>query len=268
MAHTENMPAIYTHYAVANALFNTLPTNVKTDISPRLPLYFFGSQGADFCFFYYVFGKRSPNLGSYLHRANNGEVFRLLKSFSERSKNLYAYALGYITHYAADVVFHPYVYATAGNSYPKHSRLESALDVYFKPRLKYLPRENLFQKPSLDEITELYILYASIAKKSGFPPLIKQNFERAIFLFNASPPTSSTLFRGEKRAYLNFACNTEKRVWAYPADQSIRRHDNAEELFKKAFLFAQNLADIFCFSVERHTPLPTDLFQKNFLTGL
>ncbi len=262
------MPAIYTHYAVAHALFQTLPAHIQQKITPFLPLYYFGSQGADFCFFYRVFGEKQPNLGSYLHRAGGYDAFQLLKKFSRHSHALFAYALGYLTHYAADATFHPYVYAMTGKSYTKHSRLEGALDWYFKPRLQNVSREILFQKPSRDEETELYILFSAIANKAGFPPMIKSHFSRAIFLFNAYPPISSAIYSNEKNVYIEYAINQEKRLWHYPADPNLSRNDNADELFDKAVIFAQTLAKEFCENIQNNTPLPFLLFGKNHLTGL
>ena len=268
MTHTEIMPAIYTHYAVANALFNNLPSHIQKKVKSHLSLYFFGAQGADFCFFYHVFGEKAPNLGSHLHRTNTYEVFRLLKAFSNRSNRLFAYALGYLTHYATDVTFHPYVYATAGSSYTKHTRLENALDVHFKPLLHALPQKRIFKKPSLEEEIELYILYAAIARKTNFPPLLKSSFSRAISLFNAYPPISSNLYRVENKAYLQYACNVEKRSWKHPSLSSVTRNDSADELFDKALSFAQELSASFCLALQENTPLPLSLFNKHFLTGV
>ena len=263
------MPAIYTHYAVAHALFNTLSPKKQAAVAPYLPLYYFGAQGADFCFFYHVFGKKTPNLGSQLHRKNVYEVFCLLKDFSERNPRLFAYALGYLTHYATDVTFHPYVYATAGNSYSKHSRLENAIDVHFKPLVHPLISQKILRKPTKEETEQLYLLYATIAKIIGFPALLPSHFFRAVALFNAYPPISSTLFQTKNSTFIDFACNKEKRPWRNPAAPlSQPKTDDADELFESALSFAQSATNVFFRAVGNDSPLPMDLFNKNFLTGL
>lgn len=263
------MPAIYTHYAVAHALFNTLSPKKQAVIAPYLPLYYFGAQGADFCFFYHVFGNKAQNLGSQLHRKNVYEVFCLLKDFSVRNPRLFAYALGYLTHYATDATFHPYVYATTGKSYSQHSRLENAMDAHFKPLIQPLITQKILRKPTKEETEQLYILYATIAKIIDFPALLPSNFFRAVALFNAYPPISSTLFQSKNSAYIDWACNKEKRSWRNPADQlSQPQTDGADELFEKALSFAQTAAAVFFRAVLNDLPLPMALFNKNFLTGL
>ena len=224
-------------------------------------------MGADFCFFYHVLGKKTPNLGSHLHRANSYEIFRLLKAFSCRSERLFAYAFGFLTHYAADATFHPYVYSQAGNSYAKHTRLENALDSYFKNFLSSERQKIFYQKPSNEEETELYILYAAIAKKTGFPPLEKTAFSRAISLFNAYPPIPNALPQRKSSPYLRYACNMEKRAWHPPSKPFVIRNDNAEELFQKTLAFAQEISVIFYHAVRENAPLPFPLFHKHFLKG-
>ncbi len=261
------MPAAYTHYAVANALLQQLPTPIKEKITPFLPIYFFGSQGADFCFFYREFSLKTTNLGSYLHREGGYNAFQALKKFAKHSPCLFAYAIGYITHYAADVTFHPYVYAKTGKSYSKHSRFESALDGYFKPKL-YGISQNIFRAPNKEEQLELYILYSAIASKAGFPPLIRSTFSRAISLFNAYPPITYTIFKGEQDAYFRYAINEEKLDWKYPANPDILRQDNADELFEKALSFAYEVSQEFCEKLQFNAILPRSLFGKHYLTGL
>ena len=98
------MPAAYTHFAVARETFLRLPQPLQNKIrSPEL--YFFGAQGADFCFFYRAFRPSEINFGRFLHNKGSYGFFRTLLPCAGRDGALFDYALGYLTHYAADCVF-------------------------------------------------------------------------------------------------------------------------------------------------------------------
>ena len=109
------MPAAYTHFSVAAEVFRRLPEEIRGNIS-SLRLYFFGAQVADYCFFYRAFRASEINFGRFLHNRGSFDFFKALLLFSDRNSDLFSYALGYITHYAADCIFHPYVYYLSGHS--------------------------------------------------------------------------------------------------------------------------------------------------------
>ncbi|MBQ8295102.1 MAG: zinc dependent phospholipase C family protein [Clostridia bacterium] len=266
------MPSFYTHYAIARNTFLSLPSDVQNRLRPHLPLYFFGAQGADFCFFYRAvrsFASNRQNFGSYLHRYGGRAVFTLMQTLSLRDSRLLAYALGYVTHYAADCTFHPFVYAMAGKSHVQHSRIENALDGYFKtldctidPYLQYFGKIL-----SNEDADDLFFLFAAIAAKTGFPPLVKRAFLRALSLFNSYMGIPSALFR-QNKPLLNMLLNENKKTWFYPADPTISSTDGANDLFKRSVSTAQHLTNEFLFSVKHQTPLSISLFNNNFLTGL
>ena len=264
------MPATYTHYLVAKNTLQRLPETRRSRISLFLPLYFFGAQGADFCFFYHSFTPKTPNFGSYLHRKGGFDAFSVLRLFSMNSSLIKAYALGFITHYATDFTFHPYVYSVSGKSPVTHNRLEYALDLYFKSNEKNNDEYAQYQKTALNETQkkELFYAYGAIAAKCGFPTLSYNSFLRAISLFNAYPPISSTLFKRKDTAFLQVAANEEKSPWTPPAEPNVIRKESAKELLELSVLKSVNLIDSFLFSVENKTPLPKKSFSKSFLTGL
>ena len=188
------MPTSYTHHYIASKALATLPSATKQIISLYLPLYFFGAQGADFCFFYAYLPRKKKNLGSYLHRQGGYPTFCVLKSLAARDLKMLAYTLGYATHYAADVTFHPHVYARAGTSLWKHARIESALD----ERIKAFPLNEkhvqLWGKGlTAEDEAVLFTAYSAIAVKCGFPALEKPAFLRAIERFNTYPHIPSVL---------------------------------------------------------------------------
>lgn len=242
------MPAAYTHHCVALETLALLPPAIQTKLRPHLPLYFFGAQGADFCFFYPILGGFSQNLGSYLHRKGGFAAFKVCKTFSA-DPPLFAYSLGFITHYAADTIFHPFVYEKAGKSALKHTRIENALDCYFKAKAPNDCAEYFRAKLSPDDKKDLFLLYAAISVRVGFPPLDQKAFYRAISLFNAYLPPSSKLFSLKSSALISTLSK------------------QAEKLYKSAILRAVSCSLAFCDCLKKKTPLPSEIFGKNYLTG-
>ncbi|MBE7079876.1 MAG: hypothetical protein E7371_01405 [Clostridiales bacterium] len=239
------MPAYYTHHLVASKAFDTLPTPTKNIIGLYLPLYFFGAQGPDFCFLYHYLSPRSKNLGSYLHRKGGYPAFCVLKSLAARDLKLLAYTLGYITHYAVDVTFHPFVYAHAGKSIWSHACIESAMDVHFRNTVPIPDRhaETLRQRLTLEEESLLFTAYSAIAVQCNFPPLQKPAFLRSIVRFHNFP--------------------------AFPfAKQTAYSPQEADTLFVKSVKFAGILFEELFYSIKNQTPPPKALFGKNYLTGI
>ena len=211
------MPSVYTHFLIARRSLSALPPRVQNKITPYLSLYYFGAHGADFCFFYKFLQRKKGNLGSHLHRRGGFITFQTLQAFAAQSPAFFAYAAGYITHYAADAILHPYVYATSGTSFLTHTRLESALDFQYGKKYAQGAREDYkkYFRPKLnkEEKDGLYSLYAEIAKKCNFPPLVKPIFFRAISVFNAYLPLSFTLLTHQRSKLMKraFGENYEKK---------------------------------------------------------
>ena len=252
------MPSVYTHFLMARQSFLALPPRIQAKITPHIHLYYFGAQGADFCFFYKFLRRKNGNFGSHLHRKGGLNTFQSLQAHAAQSSAMFAYAAGYITHYAADTILHPYVYAASGKSILIHSRLESALDyqygkVYAKTAWEDYKR---YFRPKLDknEKQALYALYADIAQKCGFPPLVKPAFFRAISIFNAYLPLSFTLLTHQRTKLLQaaFGQNYEEKTAA---------------LLQFVCLRAKILTREFLQTIETSAPLQKSLFDKSFLTG-
>lgn len=253
VAYTTYMPASYTHHLVAKKTLALLPKSVRKAIQPHLPLYFFGAQGADFCFFYPVLGGFSQNLGSYLHRKGGFPAFKVCKTLSVQAP-IFAYSLGYITHYATDVVFHPFIYQKTGKSPLRHTRLENALDKYFKSTVENNQVEQetdayFRAKLTAKDKETLFFLYTAICARIGFPPLEKKPFFRAISLFNAYLLPSSKLF----------SIKSVKLV------RSVATQ--ADSLYKKALQQSETLCNVFLESIKKKTPLSCEIFGKSYLTG-
>ena len=252
------MPSVYTHFLVARQSLQSLPSPIQAKIKPYLPLYYFGAQGADFCFFYKFLRPKKGNFGSYLHRVGAYPTFSVLQHFSAQCPPLYAYATGYIAHYTADCILHPYIYSMAGKSALTHSRIESGLDYLYGQRYSKAAREDYeaYFRPKLTkaEKQELFLLYTAIAVKCGFPPLTKPAFLRAISIFNAYLPLSFTLFSTEKTQLLTRTFGENYQALAHELLLSICTRTRA-------------LTEEFELALRDGRPLSPYRFGNSFLTG-
>lgn len=102
------MAEAYTHLRIARAARGAF----------QLPgceeAYLLGANGPDPFFAYKILSKHKPvplpEIGSRMHTERCGEFLTELLARSETPAQK-SYALGFLTHYAADRVFHPYVAA-------------------------------------------------------------------------------------------------------------------------------------------------------------
>lgn len=104
------MPSFITHQIISEDVYHSLSEKTKNRID-NLSAYYLGAQGPDPFFVYMPFNLKPYNLGKLLHRENVYGFFNSAKEYAEKKNAAISYPLGFITHYATDVIFHPYVYA-------------------------------------------------------------------------------------------------------------------------------------------------------------
>ena len=147
------MPGFTTHYLFGVKAYNDLPNNyLKHVISKYRWLYQLGLQGPDI-FFYNIPILRHRdyrNVGSYMHDYHVNDFFRIclaeiseIKSKQQREQAISYYA-GYLCHYVADSVCHPYVYGRIQNQaesaglgiHGLHAQLENDIDAILLRKFK------------------------------------------------------------------------------------------------------------------------------------
>ena len=96
------MPSAYTHNIIAE---EALPDIGGVSDSERA-MYLFGAQGGDPMFFFRFVNPRSVAPGKLLHRMNIYGGLCAMCAYVRSHPEAMAYASGYISHYAADTVFH------------------------------------------------------------------------------------------------------------------------------------------------------------------
>jgi hypothetical protein len=144
------MPASITHQLVAEKVFSLLDDKIKPIILD-LGAYYTGAQGGDPFFLYKPLSKHY-NLGKKMHRENPLEFFTQVKAvFSTLSPVGKSYYLGYITHYATDTLFHPFVYGLERHLKSQgfvrkkdnpHFLIEKDIDVFLYQEVFSLPAKN------------------------------------------------------------------------------------------------------------------------------
>lgn len=129
------MPEAYIHRCVAVSALEKSGIKPPESMAP----YYMGANGPDVLFTYRVLSKYKPYdlaaLGGRMHDEQCGRFLRTL-IFCAHTPAQMTYVLGFVTHYAADSVMHPYIEFQSGETgqfhIPQgHGFCEAALDSMF-----------------------------------------------------------------------------------------------------------------------------------------
>lgn len=127
------MPEGYTHVRTAHKAAEAIHYKIQCPAA-----FAAGANGPDSFFCYEVWKKRAkrhydlPGLGNRMHEEKTGTFLRSLCA-NVKTRPQVEYALGFLSHYAADTVVHPFIYAMCKPGCPYagkggHGYLEIALD--------------------------------------------------------------------------------------------------------------------------------------------
>lgn len=299
------MPALYTHQILAEEILERLPEETRARVLEREKAYFFGAQGGDpFYLYEYVFRKRSENVGTLMHKTNVYELFLEFLRYIRKENNpsAYSYALGYVTHYAVDVVFHPYVY-WAVEKYGRelserrkndklHFLIEADFDTFFVEKFKGIPVNEYRYPLSYRDLraAELFPFFSKTLHEALEVNLDEAAFERSMkrffyyqrllgdknyrkrkFLFRAenffriSHTTSFMMRRSDPdRRFMN----ESGEQWFYPESPSLTRTDTVWQLADKAVLLGADFVGQFAGAAEGKRELSLNKFGLNFNTGI
>lgn len=280
------MPAAYIHENITKKALEKVK-NSPSYIANNMHAYIFGAQGPDFLFYYNVIAfwdkDTSPNdLGNKMHNKKVNEFFRvILKSAKEQGVAAMAWAVGFVTHYAADTTIHPFVYARTNNpdgsrNGTKHLCIEAQFDTWYY-RLhgkKGVPRQvKCIKKMTKEQKSEIaraleaacakvypeYNLSAKQAYKSIgdmnnlvsilYSPLkIKHWIFLLIEKMIKKPQVIICHEVAQKLPEYDFL-NLNKDTWTNPWDKSVKSDKSIPELFdmatKRATKYSQTVIDFF-----------------------
>ena len=294
------MPAEYTHQIAAEHIYFSLPAPLRGRITD-FPAYCLGAQGGDVFYFLRVFCTARYNLGKFLHNRRVYDVFAAFLAAADKAGPAgLSYIAGYITHYAADTVFHPFVYGRSAQfcaQYPRarcrwHSYIESDIDTYFVRRFKQIPIGSYrfpvrYQAADPAQIAPvLDAVCRAVGQKRVTPRLFRRAarryewFERAFYdrrgrrrrFFEGAerllhlPRFFSTLCRREDIDPR--CCNASGEQWSNPSQPSFTSCEDADALFARTLAAGVRLIGIFFSCLDAGLPLPREEFSKGFLSGV
>lgn len=192
------MPGFTTHYIFGMKAYNDMPfTPLKHTIAKYRWLYQLGLQGPDM-FFYNIPILRHRdyrNVGSYMHEHKVNVFFecclRRIGTIRSRQQQEEAisYLAGFMNHYIADSICHPYVYGRIG--YPvdaptsmhhgMHAHLENELDAILLWKYKKKKPSEFNQTATIclngQEIQFISHFLASCINETYYPITYRNNFQ-------------------------------------------------------------------------------------------
>lgn len=139
------MPNIITHKIFAEEVYKkTTKKDIKDLLEKHFQIYYIGSNGPDFLFFYHAkpweaYKDHSLNeIGSRLHAQGINAFYESAVESVQREKDPYikeselAYLMGHLCHWSLDMMTHPYIFHRTGDckglSAGLHHRFESVMD--------------------------------------------------------------------------------------------------------------------------------------------
>ena len=281
------MPTAFTHQLIAE---DARPAEVTDEYFAD---YSFGAQGPDPLFFYRFIRMGKRNIGSMLHRKDVAGTFASLVRHVRAHPEALAYALGYVTHYAADSTFHPYVYSyihergkTKLERDTLHTQMESDFDTRFLAargtevcdyRLPYTRKDLHYDiiagavaeitddkdvpttRGAIDRATNAWFRYLRFTMDTHYR---KGRFWRSAGRFSKQFRRLGSMFRRTdiEEAYLN----SQGEEWAYHDTPDLISRDDAFALYAKSVALARALISAFVSAVNGDTDIDPTYFTRNF----
>lgn len=188
------MPTVYAHWYFGDKCLQQMPENLLNIIHENRDYYNLGVHGPDI-FFYNLFDKKCTSYGSNIHFTPARLFFeKALYTYhrtNEKDKDkLFAYILGFLTHFVLDSTCHSYIYRKQEVSNISHNLIETCFEKY------------LMQKDGRQ---------FNLVDRSEF---LKPSFKKANViskLFNVSFLTVYTTIKMQRIIIRNLNCISKKR---------------------------------------------------------
>jgi len=203
------MPKEISHIYFSEEIQKGLRAEIQTILEKHKNLYYYGSSSPDLFYYYLPLKKEyyelgSLDIGKYIHddKENMNPIYKLLewsKNSEENQKwRIFAFVAGYLTHVAADTIFHPYIYSITGHYYNpdiklqklaqrNHRIFETKMDLFILNHLykTTLKEFKLLKKLSLSsKQKEVLKLYGKAIQESFFPSIEgKKMMEFSLFCY-------------------------------------------------------------------------------------
>lgn len=193
----------YMHSRLTEEILKELPSDIDTNIA------FLGSQGPDPL--YYKSDSQYHDVANDIHRYNTRSFFKTMTNYvkEHNSKETYSFLVGFISHYAMDVLIHPYVYYHVG-VYNKdnpsthhmrglHLKYERSIDCLLIQKELNIPSRKL-------NLTKKYFPIKSVPKEVS--DLIAYTLKKELKVANGFDLYTSAV----KMMYLNFKYMVADRI--------------------------------------------------------
>ena len=192
------MPGFTTHYIFGMKAYNDMPNSqLKHIVAKYRWLYQLGLQGPDI-FFYNIPILRHQdyrNVGSHMHEHQVSQFFDCclrhigLISSRQQKEEAVAYLAGFINHYIADSICHPFIYGRIGydinepstKNHGLHAALENELDAILLWKYKKKKPSEFNQTASIclngQELQFISHFLASCINETYYPITYRNNFQ-------------------------------------------------------------------------------------------
>ena len=192
------MPGFTTHYIFGMKAYNDMPNSqLKHIVAKYRWLYQLGLQGPDI-FFYNIPILRHQdyrNVGSHMHEHQVSQFFDCclrhigLISSRQQKEEAVAYLAGFINHYIADSICHPFIYGRIGydinepstKNHGLHAALENELDAILLWKYKKKKPSEFNQTASIclngQEPQFISHFLASCINETYYPITYRNNFQ-------------------------------------------------------------------------------------------
>ena len=182
------MPSTITHAFIGIDTIDKLNKEPRNIINSHINNFKVYCQNTDILYFYHIFlllPNKTQEIGHQFHREHTYDVFKLLIDDNKKNKNeeLFTLLSGFLVHYQADTIMHPYVNHFSNNPseskrFSKHFEVETYLDNYFvhnrlnedhkhynNTSFVFTYTEEEIIKKELDKIFETYFNFLNAGEK-------------------------------------------------------------------------------------------------------
>lgn len=124
------MPATYAHYRFGASMLEVMPGDIRRTVKRYRHLYDVGLHGPDLFFYYPKLPAKGGSLGSRIHHMTGREFFgRVCRGLRlDPVPGAEAYLYGVLSHYALDMVCHPFIWEQDQKGVAKHIEIETEFD--------------------------------------------------------------------------------------------------------------------------------------------
>ena len=309
------MPNIITHTLLADDFIEKSSPSIKEWLLPRKQLVEIGSNGPDFLFFHGLSPKRAfhkdslRKWGNKVHSQKIREFYACALDSIHKDKDeaiqkdMIAYLMGHLMHWALDSTAHPYVYYRTGNDHKKssqwHHRFESLIDaIMLKVKREQTIRDFKAYEvtdASLEQIRAICRIYVPVLRKvygvHVLPHQIKESIEDWNFMekvfYDQNGKKFDVSYRletmiGQESLISGFfvpnqpedpfdTMNLLHKEWVHPCDESKKSSESFFDLYEKALDKAFEVNTLLLECIE--DPAKDEAFlnfigEKDYNTGL